>query len=210
MGACMCGRVSLPDCRSVGVSSADAAEGGLEETGLGRAPQSRPSSGDGRGCRLVAGIGAVMTNGSQLTGDGSLSAIVSSVVGLLSLSSISPETERLRSLRVLQKQVARPQEAVGQRLRIILSRKRAIESGWDGLGAWAGRLSDYTKGKKSSIFLARIYRSHMSVSSGSREASGLGERVAKRGFSIVLLCSVVIVLTIADRRQLQSRPSIYL
>lgn len=59
-----------------------------------------------------------------------LVGIVDSVVELLSLSSsISPETERLRSLRVLQKQVARPQEAVGQRLRIILSREKAIESG---------------------------------------------------------------------------------
>lgn len=58
---------------------------------------------------------------------------------LLLSSCISPETERLRSLRVLQKQVARPQEAVGQRLRIILSREKAIESGWLGM-AWEPRL----------------------------------------------------------------------
>ena len=59
---------------------------------------------------------------------------------LLLSSSISPETERLRSLRVLQKQVARPQEAVGQRLRIILSWEKGDRVGLagNGLGAWAG------------------------------------------------------------------------
>lgn len=50
----------------------------------------------------------MMTNVLQFTGDG-FRSVVFSVVVLLSLSSsISPETVRLRSLRVLQKQVAAP------------------------------------------------------------------------------------------------------
>lgn len=148
VGAC-CVCIALD--RTVGVSSADAAEADWEETGLGRAPQSRSSSGDGRGCRTVAGIGALMTNVLQFTGDRFCSQLSPSVVGSWSLSSsISPETERLRSLRVLQKQVARPQEVVGQRLRIILSREKAIESGWLG---WPGSLGWavrwlYDEGKK--------------------------------------------------------------
>lgn len=61
--------LSLSLYRTVGVSSADAAEGGQEETPVWvRAPQLRSSSGDGRGCRSVAGIGAEMTNGLQFTG----------------------------------------------------------------------------------------------------------------------------------------------
>lgn len=108
---------------------------------------------------------ALMTNVCQFTGDCSVRNCLFWSSGSWSLSSsISPETVRLRSLRVLQKQVARPQEAVGQRLRIILSREKAIESGWLGwpgsLG-WAARWL-YEAGKKNRlIFLARIYQSHI-------------------------------------------------
>lgn len=111
VGACMCVlclslyiRLSVCRCELHG-------RGREKETGLGRAPQLRSSSGDGRGCCVVAGIGTVMTNALQSTGDG---LWPSSSLLLSLLSSISPERERLRGLRVLQKQVARPQEAVGQ------------------------------------------------------------------------------------------------
>lgn len=79
VSACACalrarGCVCMCLCLSTGLSVCRCelhGRGRVRETGLGRAPQLKSSSGDGRGCRLVAGIGGMMTNGVQFTGDDS-------------------------------------------------------------------------------------------------------------------------------------------
>lgn len=139
--------VALPDCRC---ELRGRGRGGLEETGLGRAPQSRSSSGDGRGCRSVAGIGALMTNVLQFTGD-------CFVRNCLFQSSGRGRCRRRYLLRRRDCAVSgscRNKWPGPRRLWVSVSvlfypgRRRSSRAGWDGLGAWAGRFVGYTKREK--------------------------------------------------------------